>query len=318
MNMTTGRRTARAVGVVAAIAGAGLTLAVSPVSAHSQGHSTAPAYAKAWYFAGSLTGANEVPVPGGPATGDKDGRAIEFVKIQGNKVSFAIQWKGIKAPTNAHIHQGKKGANGPVKIDFFHEKLPDSLNSVTGSVTVNDAHLLKDIINDPSSFYFNLHTGEFPGGAVRGQLHKLTEPVAINKALGSFQASVVKGKQIYACTKQSDGSYKFTQNNVSAKLDRGIAHSFVHPNAGPPQWKAPDGSAVTGTLVTKTPNGTDNIPELDLLANQSGKKSGLLSKTAEILRLNTVGGVAPAGTCDPYTHPKVGVPYQADYLFVTK
>ncbi|MGW6401940.1 DUF3455 domain-containing protein [Streptomyces sp. NPDC055134] len=56
--------------------------------------------------------------------------------------------------------------------------------------------------------------------------------------------------------------------------------------------------------------------ELDLRATQTGKRHGLLSGTAEILRLNTVGGVAPAGSCDPGT--VVGVPYRADYVFVQR
>jgi len=35
----------------------------------------------------------------------------------------------------------------------------------------------------------------------------------------------------------------------------------------------------------------------------------------EVLRLNTLGGVAPAGACDPQTTPIVNVGYQADYVF---
>ena len=60
------------------------------------------------------------------------------------------------------------------------------------------------------------------------------------------------GSQIYACTPQPDGSFAFTQLNVEAHLTGGIHHTFVQPAAGPPQWQAPDGSAVTGTVVTKT------------------------------------------------------------------
>ena len=63
-------------------------------------------------------------------------------------------------------------------------------------------------------------------------------------------------------------------------------------------------------------HGDKNIPELDLKATQSGKHRGLLADTQEILRLNTVGGVAPAGSCSPGTI--VGVPYQADYVFVQR
>ncbi|MFI9099917.1 CHRD domain-containing protein [Streptomyces fildesensis] len=268
------------------------------------------------YFAASLNGANEVPVANGPAVGDKDGKAVEFLKIQGNQVSFAMKWKGIAPPTAAHIHQGAAGSNGGVKIPFFAEKLPGSVYSVTGSVTVDDAKLLSDLRANPGGFYANLHTAEFPGGAVRGQLHRLSSSIDFSKALSDLQASVVKGQQIYACTKQPGGGYAFTQDNVKARLGAGIEHSFVRPAAGPPQWIAPDGSAVTGAVLTKTPNGQGNIPELDLRATQSGKRDGVLAGTQEILRLNTVGGVAPAGSCDPYKTPRVGVDYRADYLFI--
>ena len=66
--------------------------------------------------------------------------------------------------------------------------------------------------------------------------------------------------------------------------------------------------------ISKTPNGEKNIAELDLKVTQSGKHRGLLADTQEILRLNTVGGVAPAGSCTPGAI--VGVPYRADYVFL--
>jgi hypothetical protein len=54
------------------------------------------------------------------------------------------------------------------------------------------------------------------------------------------------------------------------------------------------------------------IAELNLDATQIGASTGLLSHVVEVLRLNTAGGVAPAGTCDPQATPIVNVPYQAD------
>ncbi|QFQ99711.1 DUF3455 domain-containing protein [Streptomyces phaeolivaceus] len=160
----------------------------------------------------------------------------------------------------------------------------------------------------------NLHTAQFPGGAVRGQFHKVTTDFDFRYALRNFQASVVRGKRIYECEKAEGGGYAFVQRDVSAVLGGRIAHSFVKPGCGTPQWIAPDRSAVTGSLISKSPNGDGNIPELDLRATQSGKHRGLLANTAEILRLNTVGGVAPAGSCAPGTI--VGVPYQADHVFI--
>lgn len=267
-------------------------------------------------LAAGLRGANEVPVQGDPAVGDKDGAALEFIRVKGDKVSVAVKWRGTGRPTLLHIHQGAKGVNGGVKIDFTELLAKSRHNSVTGTVKVKDAALLKRLKNDPGSFYANLHTAEFPGGAVRGQLHKVTTSFDFRYALDNFLASVVKGKQIYECKPAQGGGYAFAQRDVSALLGGRIAHSFVKPNSGTPQWIAPDRSAVTGSLISKTPNGDKNIPELDLKATQSGKHRGLLADTAEILRLNTVGGVAPSGSCSPGTI--VGVPYRADYVFIQK
>ncbi|MFF4275831.1 CHRD domain-containing protein [Streptomyces sp. NPDC001536] len=266
-------------------------------------------------LAASLRGANEVPVQGGPAVNDKDGAALEFIKVKGDKVSVAVTWRGTGKPTLLHIHQGAKGTNGGVKVDFTKLLEKAKGHSVTGTVKVKDGALLDALKSDPGAFYANLHTAEFPGGAVRGQLHKVTVAgFDFRDALRNFQASVVKGKQIYECKPAEGGGYAFAQRDVSAVLGGRIAHSFVKPNSGTPQWIARDGSAVTGSVISRTPNGDGNIPELDLKATQSGKHHGLLADTTEILRLNTVGGVAPAGSCTPGAI--VGVPYQADYVFL--
>jgi hypothetical protein len=152
-------------------------------------------------------------------------------------------------------------------------------------------------------------------GALRAQLHLLNHAVSTS-GVAALQESVVRGSQIYACTQQSDGSFAFTQHDVEARLGGGIHHTFVQPDAGPPQWQAPDGSAVTGTVATRNTNGDGNIAELNLDATQIGTSTGLLGHVVEVLRLNTVGGVAPAGTCDPQVTPIASVPYQADYVFI--
>ncbi|MGW3099120.1 CHRD domain-containing protein [Streptomyces sp. NPDC001102] len=266
-------------------------------------------------LATSLRGANEVPVPGGPAAGDKDGAALEFIKIDGDRVSVAVTWRGTGRPTRLHLHQGAKGTNGDVRIDFSGLLKHSRRHSVTGAVEVQDPALLDALRNDPGSFYANLHTAEFPGGAVRGSLHKVTVAAFdFRDALDNFRASVVRGRQIYECKATDAGGYAYAQRDVDALLEGGIHHTFVAPGSGTPQWVAPDGSAVTGAVLSRTPNGDGAIPELDLRATSSGRHHGLLAGTTEILRLNTVGGVAPSGACEPGS--VVGVPYRADYVFL--
>ncbi|WP_307676652.1 CHRD domain-containing protein [Streptomyces sp. V4I2] len=296
----------KAIVIAVAVAAGGHAATATPASA-----SASTAGGDGTVLAASLRGASEVP-----AEGDKDGTALQFVKVDGDKVSVAVKWRGTDKPTALHIHQGAKGTNGAIKVDFTDLlKRGGKARTVTGTVKVKDPALLDALKTDPNSFYANLHTAEFPGGAVRGQFHKVTVAAFdFRDALDNFQASVLKGEQIYECKPVEAGGYAFAQRDVSAVLGTGIAHSFVAPNSGTPQWIAPDRSAVTGAVISRTPNGAGNIPELDIKATQSGKHHGLFAGTVEILRLNTVGGVAPAGSCTAGTI--VGVPYQADYVFL--
>ncbi|MEU0885073.1 CHRD domain-containing protein [Lentzea sp. NPDC005914] len=113
-------------------------------------------------------GRNEVPVQGGPKVGDPDGQAVTFVQPSGSGVDFSLAWVNIDAPTLGHVHQGAKGVNGPVKITFFGTAVPNGIFAVSGTATADKA-TLDALKKSPKDFYSNLHTGPFPGGAVRGQ-----------------------------------------------------------------------------------------------------------------------------------------------------
>jgi CHRD domain/Protein of unknown function (DUF3455) len=228
--------------------------------------------------------------------------------------ALVLTWRGTGAPTAAHIHAGVRGVDGPVVVTLFATPRPAG-GFTSGTVTVGDPNLLAELRADPSGFYVDLHTNRFPDGAARAQLHLLAH-AASTSGVAALQESVAIGSQIYACTQQSDGSFAFTQHDVEARLGGGIHHTFVQPVAGPPQWQAPDGTAVTGKVVARNTNGAGNIDELDLDATQIGDPTELLGDVVEVLRLNTVGGVAPAGICDPRATPIVNVPYQADYVFI--
>jgi hypothetical protein len=256
----------------------------------------------------SLEGRNEVTA-GAPV-----GQALALIGIHDSTLTYSISWRGIGTPTEADIHSGVRGVDGPVVVPLFTTPRPPD-GFVSGTVTVTDPTVLAALRSDPGSFYTDLHTNQFPGGAVRAQLHLLNHAVTTT-GVAVLQESVVFGSQIYACTQRSDGSFAFTQHDVEARLGGGIHHTFVQPDAGPPQWQAPDGTAVTGKVVTRNDNGEGNIAELNLDATQIGLSTGLLGDVVEVLRLNTVGGVAPAGVCDPQATPIVNVPYQADYVFI--
>ncbi|MEV0388187.1 CHRD domain-containing protein [Nonomuraea sp. NPDC050643] len=127
------------------------------------------ASARKYYFAAGLLGRNEVPEPG-KKVNDRDGVAVAKFRINGNRFYFFVQWRKTGNPTAFHIHKGKAGVNGPVVIDLLSNGRIRG-NTASGSVRVKSS-LLKGIKNNPKNWYANLHTAQFPDGAVRGQLHK--------------------------------------------------------------------------------------------------------------------------------------------------
>ncbi len=298
-----------ALGILGALAVPATSQAAVPAvatSASSAGTSSPPVYLVA-----VLDGRNVVPA----GAGDPDGQAVEVLRVDGDRIDVAVRWTGLHRPTAAHLHGGVFSENGPALVRLPTPRYPGERHLVTGSVIVHDPALLARLTSDPTSFYVDLDTTRHPFGALRGQLHAVGHPIDLARAF-PFAAAVRTGEQIYACTRLADGTFGFTQHNVEAHLRRGIEHSFVADDAGPPQWVARDHSAVTGTVVTRTPHGAGNIAELDLNLTQTGAARGLLAHAVEVLRLNTVGGVAPAGACDPVARPIARVPYQADYLFI--
>ncbi|MBT2389640.1 CHRD domain-containing protein [Streptomyces sp. ISL-1] len=169
-------------------------------------------------FAAQLSGAGEVAVPGGPAVNDPDGKAVALVKVKGDRVTFALQWKGF-VPSLGHIHEGVAGKNGAVKVPLFGTAMPDTVHSAAGQVAITDAKLAKSIRTNPSGFYVNLHSTEFPGGAVRGQLkplHKNINPL-----------NIIKGGKLRAL---SNGDQEVPKNDASKVGDPdGHAVTFLHP-----------------------------------------------------------------------------------------
>jgi hypothetical protein len=238
--------------------------AVSASAHEGDPHPSPPpsATGEATYLVARMTGDQEVPSANtGPKVGDTDGKAVTYLRIRGNQVSFATKWANIAAPTAGHTHAGVAGQNGPVKIGFFGA-LPSTARAVTGSVTVADEALLDSLKTSPESFYANLHTAEFPGGAVRGQFEK-SDPVDLNKVLRNGPlAALADGDQevtggdvdgsATAFVKASGSKVTYSLKwNGTASPTAGHIHSGKAGVNGPvavPFFAAPDGlgQSITG------------------------------------------------------------------------
>jgi hypothetical protein len=125
---------------------------------------TAPASAGGRPFATTLTGTQEAPGPGDP---DGSGSAsLELNHGQGT-ICYTLTISGLATPTAAHIHAAPTGVPGPVVVPL----VPPVGGTSSACATV-DRDLIKAIIQHPEDYYVNVHTTEFPAGAIRGQLSK--------------------------------------------------------------------------------------------------------------------------------------------------
>jgi CHRD domain len=112
----------------------------------------------------SMNGGNEKP-----NAGDPDGTGLTNVQIFTDtaRLCYTIAVANIQLPSvAAHIHRGPSTDAGPVVVPF---QGPGATGTSSGCVTP-DATLVRDIAANPANFYSNVHTRDFGGGAVRGQL----------------------------------------------------------------------------------------------------------------------------------------------------
>jgi CHRD domain-containing protein len=124
-----------------------------------------------------LSGANEVPnsTPGSE-TNDPDGfgsAAVTFDLTTGaENVCWDISYGNLTGtPLAAHIHgPAAAGANANVLILFAPPAPGATAASGCRDLTPTEAGFATDIVADPGNFYVNVHTTDFPGGAIRGQL----------------------------------------------------------------------------------------------------------------------------------------------------
>ncbi len=122
-----------------------------------------------------LVGAEEVPGPGDP---NADGNAtVSLSRASQRQICVDISWANVSgedtntsndAVTAAHIHRAPEGEAGPIVFTIFSgEKSTSGSTSMCGSAT---SRLISAIQTHPEDFYVNLHSGEYPAGAIRGQL----------------------------------------------------------------------------------------------------------------------------------------------------
>ena len=117
----------------------------------------------------TLTGEAEVTAGGVPNQGDLDGEGTARLTLNSGlgEICWVIQVSGITLPAAAaHIHVAPSTTTGPVVVGLT---APDATGSASGCTSV-DRELVKAIRANPADYYVNVHTSDYPAGALRGQL----------------------------------------------------------------------------------------------------------------------------------------------------
>jgi hypothetical protein len=142
----------------------GRDLMPAPATCPSQ--SLSPSRAGGRPLSAVMTGAAEAPGPG-----DSDGTGTATLRLNPGQqqVCFVLTAAKITLPAAAaHIHTGAAGTPGPVLVTLV---APDATGMSGGCVSAPRA-TIKAILKTPSAYYVNVHTSDFPNGAIRGQLTK--------------------------------------------------------------------------------------------------------------------------------------------------
>jgi hypothetical protein len=149
-------------------------------------------------FTATMTGAQEVPPTGSPGVGS----ALVTIDTVTNLMTVNVSFAGLVSPTNiAHIHccAGPGGIAIPATtvpsfpgfptgvttgtyLQTFDLTLASTYNPAFiaahgGTVAGAQAAFVAGLLNGQA--YFNIHTTQFPGGEIRGQLQEVPEPATL-------------------------------------------------------------------------------------------------------------------------------------------
>jgi hypothetical protein len=129
-------------------------------------------------FEAALSGSEEVP----PVDTDAIGLASFTLSEDETELQYTIGISSISNMTQAHIHLGAQGENGPVVAFLFEQARPGAVSAVglqvEGVITSDDllgplaGSELADLIAaiEAGNAYVNVHTTQNPAGEIRGQI----------------------------------------------------------------------------------------------------------------------------------------------------
>jgi hypothetical protein len=138
-------------------------------------------------FVAPMDADQEVADP--PVISDATGVATFQLSQDGTELSYRVNVGNIENVTQAHIHWGPRGVNGPIIVWLYPDGPPLQLipgrssgTLATGTITddrvldgvVDGVETVEDLVREilAGNAYVNVHTLQFPPGEIRGQIDR--------------------------------------------------------------------------------------------------------------------------------------------------
>lgn len=133
-------------------------------------------------FSTHLTGSEEVP---NPVDTNAQGQAIFKVSKDGESIQYKLIVANIDDVLMAHIHMAPAGVNGGIVVWLYPAAPPPQLiegtsNGILAQGVITESDLVGDLAGQDldalvdamqaGNTYVNVHTVEFGGGEIRGQI----------------------------------------------------------------------------------------------------------------------------------------------------
>jgi hypothetical protein len=214
-------------------------------------------------FRVTLAGENESPAGDPVATGS----ARITARSGQAKICYRITVRDLSGrAVAAHIHRGAAGVAGPVVVPL---KTPNAAGNASGCAKAKKA-LVRAILKRPSRYYVNVHTREFPGGAVRAQLagSRAVLGTILHLDLKGTSEPNASGTAVLRIRKAAGViCYRLRVANVTLPTVAAHIHKGAAGTNGPVvvPFTAPGADGTSSGCATATASVID-----DILANRSG------------------------------------------------
>lgn len=248
-------------------------------------------------FGAFLTGAEEVTTDGKGVDAQGAGAASFVLSPDGKSINYILNISKIKDVLFAHIHLGAIGENGPVVVTLIpsFDTDPGQFKNYRYEATIIDWDLVgplkgkevEDLVKmmEMGMAYVNVHTAEYPGGELRGQIS-----VVRPNENGNFTTQLSGDQEVPSADTQARGVgiFKYNQDNSALAFKLNVAQlqdvRFAHVHLGKKGVNGPVVATLRGDRINGRVNGvyaTGNITKDDLQGLLDG---GIIDILREAMR----------------------------------